>query len=264
MKSLTPERLVERYVVVHQPRSSELILSAGWFFLLLVAFFIGSGGLAVLFAVTAGIGALQLCARWAERRHACNPVLAALGAASLPIAAYISNRVLGAAILFFVLAAVLFPNGFVVPKAAIDVGAGLSEGWVTIGALLVPGLAAASVVQIHRIDAMSLVFLGSAVCTYDAGDHLCGSGFGSRLVGPVSGMLGVFVVTAAMQVIGPDPFNAPSIWLTGLALAVLAPVGQWLGSWLLPRADSPAPGLRRLDSWFVAAPFFWVVVAVAS
>jgi len=279
MSSLTPERLVQRYVVVHEPRSSELILSAGWFVLLLMAFFVGSGALAVLFAATAGIGALQLCGRWAERRQACNPVLAGFGAAALPLAAYISNRVLGAAILLLVAAVMLFPAGFVIPtvvgstsskgeqgtpSSPIDLAAGLVDGWVTLGAIFIPGLAAASVVQVHRIDAMSLVFLGSALCTYDAGDHLCGAGFSSRLIGPLSGMFGVLVVTASMQVIGPDPFDGASIWLTGLALALLAPMGQWLGSWLLPRADTPAPGLRRLDSWFVAAPFFWLVVAVAA
>ncbi len=267
---LIPDELVERYAVVHQPRSARLLLATVWFGIFMVVYFIGDGGLALFFAVNAAVAALQMTARWIEHRRPANSILAGVGALAIGGSAYFGNRVLGAVILVYCALAVLFSRGFgPIPKnedgkPAFDVTAGISDAWITVAAGFVPGLAAASVVQVNRIDGVALAFLGAAVCTYDAGDHLCSAGYASKLVGPVSGMVGVMVVTASMAVIGPDPLEGAGVWLTGIVIALLCPLGQWLGSWLLPSAMSEAPGIRRLDAWFLAAPVFWLLVAWAS
>lgn len=267
---LFPAELVERYSVVHRPKGPRVQLALAWFLLFLVAFFIGSGALAVFFAAHAAVAALQVCARWTDAKHLSNAPLAAVAAAALPLAAWWNNTMVGVVLLVFVALALVFGTGFSLPGAGdeggspIDVVANLSDGWITLAAGLLPGLASAAIVQVHRIDAMSLVFLAAAVCTYDSGDHLCSAGYASRSVGPLSGMFGVLVVTATMVIIGVDPLSTPLIWLTGALLAMLCPLGQWLASWMLPRSESSAPALRRLDGWLIAAPVFWVIVALAN
>ncbi len=295
MAVISPE-LVHRYAVVHAPRGPRLRLAAVWLVLFFVAFYVGSGGLAVFFAVNAAVAALQMCARWNERRVPANGVLAAAGAAAIPLAAWVNNRVAGLVILGFVVLAVLFGSGFALPNlpaAAGDPGSesatgrravrrsgprsadesspgapsfrpGLDTVWVTLAAGFIPGLAGAAVVQSHRIGAMALAFLASAVCTYDAGDHLCSAGYASRRVGPLSGMFGVLVVTMSMSFVSPAPLVGWAVWSTGLVLALLCPLGQWLGSWMLPASSSSAPGIRRLDAWFLTAPFFWLILLLAS
>lgn len=110
---------------------------------------------------------------------------------------------------------------------------------------------------------MALLFLLGAVCTYDAGDFLCNGGPRRRLVGPLAGMLGVGVVSAAMYFAQPPPFGSKGSIGVGLVLCVACPLGQLLGSWLLPRARTPAPALRRLDSWLIAAPAMVVAAWIA-
>jgi len=295
MAVITPER-VQRYAVVHAPRGPRLRLAVLWLVLFFVAFYVGSGGLAMFFAVNAAIAALQMCARWNERRVPANGVLAAAGAAAVPLAAWVNNRVAGLVILGFVALAVLFGSGFALPNppaASVDAddesatrrraprrsattppdetspgitpfSPGLGTAWVTLAAGFIPGLAAAAVVQSHRIGAMALAFLASAVCTYDAGDYLCSAGYASRRVGPLSGMFGVLVVTMSMSFVSPAPLVGWAVWLTGLVLAVLCPLGQWLGSWMLPASSSSAPGIRRLDAWFLAAPVFWLILVLSG
>jgi hypothetical protein len=140
----------------------------------------------------------------------------------------------------------------------------LANSWVTLTAGFVPGLAVAASVQTLRLGGMAFAFLAAAVCTYDAGDHLCSAGYASRVVGPASGAFGVLVVTFSMWLIQPEPFTSPWVLLTGLLLAVLCPAGQWLASWMLPSAATDAPGLRRLDAWFLSAPVFWLITAALS
>lgn len=269
MGVLSPE-LVERYAVVHHPRGPRLTLGTIWFLLLLIAYFVGDGALAIFFGANAAVAALQTCARWIEKRQPANSILAGAGALAIGCSAYFGNRLLGITVLVYVALAVLFSRGFgAIPKdesgkPAFDVTEGISDAWITVAAGFLPGLAAASVVQIHRIDGVALAFLGAAVCTYDAGDHLTSAGYASRTVGPLSGIGGVFVVTAVMTIIGPDPLSGVGVWFTGILLAALCPLGQWLASWMLPSADAEAPGLRRLDGWLLTAPVFWAIVAVAA
>lgn len=177
----------------------------------------------------------------------------------------------GLAVLAFAVAALLFPEGFdQVPVAAADdeggtpVAArsrgGLAHAANTLGPGLAMGLAGAAAIQTARVENMAFLFLFVAVSTYDAGDFLCGAGYATRVGGPLAGVLGVAVVTIVLYVAEPPPFRGTETLWAGAVLAVACPLGQWLASWLLPTARTKAPGLRRLDSWIVAAPSFLVVL----
>jgi hypothetical protein len=279
-------QLVDRFAVVHDIRGPRIRLAVLWSAAVLVGFVVGTTGLAVVFAVTASVGALQVGARWHHEGQPVNQVLAAMGAALITLAATVNNTICGLVILLFTLVTLVFPEDF--RTAAIDLrtredddpdDAGASRprpslratdggsattvvarAANTLGPGLALGLAGAAVVQVDRIDGMAFLFLFSAVSTFDAGDFLCGAGYDSRVVGPLAGVLGVAAVTVAMYLAQPPPFSQVEILVAGLLLAVSCPLGQWLGSWLLPSARSRAPGLRRLDGWLVAAPVFLVVL----
>ncbi len=281
-------RYVERYAVVHDIRGPRIRLAVLWSMGVLAGFVLGTTGLAVVFAATAAIGALQVGARWHHEGQPANQILAAAGAALVTLSATINNTVTGLVVLVFAAAAMVFPDDFTAMAIDLrstdddDEGAGDTDGerrrpairkpegttWSTImgrsahtlGPGLAMGLVGAAVVQVDRVDGMAFLFLFSAVSTFDAGDFLCGAGYESRYIGPLAGVVGVGVVTVAMYLAQPPPFSESQIILTGLLLAIACPLGQWLGSWLLPSARSRAPGLRRLDGWLVAAPVFAVVL----
>jgi hypothetical protein len=71
-------------------------------------------------------------------------------------------------------------------------------------------------------------------------------------------------MVGAMTVIEPPPLEGGEVWSTGALLALLAPLGQLAGSWILPSARASAPALRRLDSWLLAAPAFLVLLWIVA
>jgi hypothetical protein len=277
------DRYVDRLAVVHDIRGPRIRLAVLWSVVVLAGFVVGTTGLALVFATTAAIGALQVGARWHHEGQPVNQVLAAAGAALVTLSATINNTVTGLVVLAFAVATMFFPDDF--RTVAIDlrskadeddaaesdrpslrtvdrgtVAAIMSRTAHTLGPGLAMGLVGAAVVQVDRVDGMAFLFLFSAVSTFDAGDFLCGAGYQSRFVGPLAGVVGVLMVTVAMYLAQPPPFSEAQILIAGLLLAISCPLGQWVGSWLLPSARSRAPGLRRLDGWLVAAPVFAVVV----
>ena len=67
------------------------------------------------------------------------------------------------------------------------------------------------------------------------------------------------VVSAALYIVLPAPFTTDSFPLFVILTAVAAPLGQIAGSAVLPRGDSWAPAVRRLDSYLIAAPL-WLLL----
>ena len=58
------------------------------------------------------------------------------------------------------------------------------------------------------------------------------------------------------------PWRGADAWyFTGLA-ALCCPVGQLVGSALLPDPDSPAPALRRIDSLLVLGPLWAYLIGL--
>lgn len=256
-------RFADRYVVIPDLRGPRIRLGVAWSLVMLVAALMGAWFLACLLAATAAAAALQVAGRWHEARVAANQPLAAAGAVVVVLASAVNNVATGLAVVALGAVATVFPVSFHdAPRTDPRVGARLA--WGSLAASLPVGLAGAAAVQVLRVDVVTFLFLAGAVCTYDAGNFLCNGGPRQRLVGPLSGMAGVAVVAASMFFARPTPFSGSEVVLVGAALAVACPLGQFLGSWLLPRARSTAPALRRLDAWLISAPLMVVAAWIAQ
>jgi hypothetical protein len=261
---------LDRVAVVHDISGPRVRLAVLWSIGVAAALLLGTAALALVFGATAAIGSLQVAARWRQAGEPANQPLAAIGAALIVLASTLGNAWCGVAVLAFAAASLAFPEGFDLAPLPPGEGEeattsarlrrGLDHAAYTLGPGLAMGLAGAAAIQTARVENTAFLFLFIAVSTYDAGDFLCGAGYDTRIGGPLAGVLGVAVVTVVLYVAEPPPFRGTETLWAGLVLAVACPLGQWLASWLLPSARAKAPGLRRLDSWIVAAPAFLVVL----
>jgi hypothetical protein len=265
---LEPVANLGRTYGVRQPVGGpRLRLGTLWFLVLLVALAIGAGAVALVFAVVAAVAALQVAGAWKARKVTVNQIVAAAGAGLLPLGAWWGNRGAGFVLLLSVVVAVVLGADTRLEPKELDaerLRANLPVVAATLRSGLFVGIAGAAAVQVHRVDAMSFLYLVSVVCVYDSGDYLIGSGYRQRWVGPLAGIIGIVVVIAAMSAINPPPLTDDGdVWVLGLLMAVACPLGQMLGSWVLPSTRAKAPALRRLDAWLVTAPLFlvclWIV-----
>ena len=118
------------------------------------------------------------------------------------------------------------------------------------------GIAAGSLAALTELGTGATLALVALVSAYEAGDFLVGSGSANVVEGPVSGLVSLGVVLFVLWITAPAPFNPASILLFGALAAVCCPLGQILGSAILPRGNAWAPALRRLDSYLLAAPLW--------
>jgi hypothetical protein len=258
--------VLDRYSVRHELQGPRLRFGFLWFVVLLLALVAGTLGVAALFAVVCSVTALQVAGAWKAARVPVNQPLAALAAGLAPLASLLGDFWSGLLFLAFGVLAVVLGSATRVDTKALNKRA-IVANWTVASATLRSGffvaLVGTAAVQIHRVDSLMLLFLLAAACVYDSGDYLCGAGYRNRIVGPIAGSLGVLVVTMSMTAIGLDPLTRGEVWIFGIAFAILCPLGQLFGSWILPSSRTSVPGLRRLDSWLLAAPFFWVGIAMA-
>ena len=176
-------------------------MGALWFFLTLAASTSGRWWTAALWSVAAGFAAAQTVGAWQlEYRVASGdpaarvgddeldaawttsaPLrwIAALAAATVPLAAGWGTGLAGVVL---VALAVLCGVGQLVSGSR-------GAGAVTIGVLL-PAIAASSVVIAVRVDLWAGLFLILAVSLFDAGSYLMGAEAAGRWEGPVAGMIG--------------------------------------------------------------------------
>ena len=258
---------LDRYSVRHELHGPRLRFGVIWFGVLLLSLIGGSLGVTALFAVVCSITALQIAGAWKAARAPVNQPIAAAGAALLPLASWVGNTLTGVVVVLMAgLALVMGAMVKIDPKAV--TGGAIAKNWTAASATLrsgfFVGLVGAAAVQVHRVDSLMFLFLMSAACVYDTGDYLCGSGYRNRLVGPLAGSFGILVVTMSMTAIRLDPLSTAQVWFFGLSFALLCPLGQLFGSWILPSSRSKVPGLRRLDAWLLAAPFFWAGLGLVS
>jgi hypothetical protein len=122
-----------------------------------------------------------------------------------------------------------------------------------------------SMVLLARYDQGSAIGLLLLVSAYEAGDYLIGSGSPNPFEGPGAGAAGIVVITFILSTLPISALSFGQAWVLGGLVALLAPAGQLLASALLPSADAPAGGLRRLDSLLLAAPVWaWAVGMVVK
>jgi hypothetical protein len=238
--------------VVYDIEGPRVRLGIGWFVLAVGALVVGPLGLAVLYGATAAIAAAQCARAWrlGRRRERVDEALAAGVAAVLPAAAVVSTPMLGLAVLGAV--AVCVARG------------GIRAGARTLQCGLWPGAAAAAVVVSHRFEPWSAAALVLAVSAYEIGDYLVGSGARNALEGPVAGALAAIVVQFGVAAVGLPPFELPSGFGFALLAGALCPMGQLVGSLVLPSAGAKAPALRRLDSLLVLGPVWAFLAGLAA
>ena len=119
-----------------------------------------------------------------------------------------------------------------------------------------------SMVLLARLDQGSAIALLLLVSAYETGDYIVGSGARNPYEGPAAGLTAIVVITFIVSTLPISALSFGQAWFFGGMVGVLAPLGQLFASALLPTAGSPASALRRLDSLLLAAPAWWLGLAM--
>jgi len=241
-------------------------LGVAWFGTVLVALSLGRFAVALLLGGAAALAVAQLVALRGEREGAlldrdawlASPVRlpAALGALALPLAAASGTATLLAALTVAPMAVLVF-RAFVP-----GVRGSLEDAGFATAALVVLGMAAASPVLVHGLSGGAAAVLLVLVSAYDAGDFVVGTGPAGSWEGPAGGIAAVLVLTFAATIAPPVPLGADDVWLLGVLVCLLAPVGPLAASVLIGDGRTPAGFVRRLDSLVVVGPV-WAFAAAA-
>lgn len=246
-------RRPRRFTVTYDVNGPHVRLGFLWFLVIAASLAVGIVAVAAVYATTAALAGLQVARCWQPLGRPANHYAAAGIGAGIGLSALAGPEVVGAATLAAVGVAVA--AGLATPEARqrpfVAVAFTLQSG-------LFVGLAAASPVLAYRVDVGAAAALLIFVSVYEMGDYIVGSGSKNAVEGPLAGFVAIGVFAFALWVITFVPFRENSLLLFGALAAGLCPVGQLLGSAILPRSDARAPALRRIDSLLVLGPA-WVV-----
>jgi len=256
-----PQRAAKRRPlrVVYDVNGPRVRLGVGWFLLNLVALIGGRWTVALLYALTAAIAALQTAKTWRHVRRHPHRIVAGVGAAAIGMAGAVTTGLVGLAILVTVGAALLVGYSERTRNPRADP---ILNASYTIRCALFPGFAAACVAICTRFEFGAVVGLVLIVSAYETGDFLVGSGASNPFEGPIAGITAVVVTTFAIGALDIKPFQFPQAFLFGALAAVLCPAGQLVASAVLPSNAAPASALRRLDSLLLLAPAWAFVVGL--
>jgi hypothetical protein len=247
-----------RLAVVYDVSGPKVRLGVLWFLANLGALAVGLELMTPLWTITAGVAGLQASRAWRREGVRVERVVAGGGAGLIAAAAAFTTGLLGIAILVVVVAS------YYMALTDLKGGHPLTQASYTLQCALFPGLAAAGVLITLRYDLISTFALILLVSAYESGDFLIGSGARWKWEGPAIGMIAVMVMVFAISTLRLPPFVLPdSLWLGGMA-AVLCPIGQLVGSAVLPSADTRAPAVRRLDSLMLLAPVWALVIGILT
>jgi hypothetical protein len=132
---------------------------------------------------------------------------------------------------------------------------------VMLAAIVPVAIAGASVVLIRASSPTAAGVLILFASAYEVGDFLVGSGGSTPIEGPLAGGAALVVTGFPMALLLVEPFDVLGVWMLGVA-ALCCPIGQWIGSAVLPRPGAKVPALRRMDTLLLLAPV-WVVANAA-
>lgn len=249
-----------RYGVVYVTQGPRLRLGVAWAVAVaavLVVQPLRPYGLATLYAVVAGAAALQVIDAWRTDHRGIDRWVAALGASTLPVVATTGAGALGGALLALVVAAVAAAIGQSDRQRPL-----LAIAGHTVLAAGICGGSAAALVLLGDYEIGALVILLVYLMAYDASDYVVGSGASNGIEGPFAGVVFIVAFTMLFAVTEVPPFRGVDIWSFAFLAAVACPAGQILASAMLPRANAPAPALRRLDSLLVVAPVWAALIGL--
>lgn len=250
------QRQGRRLAVVYDIEPPHVRLGLLWFILVMASMVVGGLALGLLYGAAAALGGYQSARCWRRRKpNRPDPIVAAVIAGLLPLAAAVSTGAIGVVVLGGVVVALV--------RASAERSSPLfATAGRTLQCALWVGGAGAGVVAAHRFETWAGIALVLAVSAYETGDYLVGSGARNVVEGPVAGIAAVLVVQFAVAAAGFPPFSISNGLGFALLAAVLCPAGQVAASLVLPAAGAPAPAVRRLDSLILLGPV-WAVVAGA-
>lgn len=249
----------ERLAVPYPVDGPKITLGVAWFVVLLgAAYYLPLTVLVPTVGVATAAG-LQAGHAWSRQELSDRRSTASV-AAIVSASAFFGAFWLGLALVVTSIALLLF--AWTVTGASFDnsaVAKTVRAADILARSSLPVGLAAGSlaVLAVDRTAAfVSIVLLVSA---YEAGDFLVGSGSANAVEGPLAGLVALALVAVGLYLVLPEPFTKLTLPVFAAVVAVSAPLGQIAASALLPRGNSWAPALRRLDSYLISAPV-WVLL----
>jgi hypothetical protein len=225
-----------------------------------VAIAAGPATTAVAYGIAAAAAGAQAARAWRRLGAGASELMAAGGAGIMAVGACFGAGGAGLGVIAAVVVAFF--------AAATDTTSDhphLSDIGYTLQCSLFPGAVAVSLVLLTRLDQGSAIALLLLVSAFETGDYLIGTGAANPFEGPAAGAAAVMVVTFIVSTLPISTLSFGEAWALGGAIVLLAPLGQFLASALLPTATTPASGLRRLDSLLVAGPVWaWAVGLVLT
>jgi hypothetical protein len=244
-----------RLAVPHRTDGPKVTLGLAWF-LGLVAATVWAPLVGVFVLPASAIAALQTAHAWARSSPVDRQLAAA--AAFLVAAPALTGSLfwLGVGIVVGVVAICSYAGAVVAAQGADPIR--FAE--LMVRSSLPVGIAAGSLLYLavqHRAPFIALVLMVSA---YEAGDFLIGSEAGNDLEGPIAGLVALGLVGFGVWLVPPDPLTSDVVPYFCVLTAVACPLGQVFASGLLPRGSDWAPGLRRLDSYLIAAVLWALLV----
>ena len=251
-------RMDRRFALIIDVDGPKVRLGILWFLALVFASAVGRYSVGALFSVVTVVAALQIAAHLMIEEDRRSRLVAGGIAGLLTLSAIWGAQVVGGAVLVSVLVAAGVSQTTLDPEWRVPLMA------MTVRAGLFVGLAGASAVLAHRVDAWAYFYLIFALSAYEAGSFLVGSGARNQIQGPLAGAALIAAVTFGASAFEFAPLTEKNTLVFGAMFAVLCPLGQLLGTALLPRADCKAPALRRIDSFLMAGPAYVVGLWIAS
>ena len=256
---LAPQRDALRELhVVPDVEGPKIRLGLAWAVVTFAAVAGGTVTAAVWFTAAALVAAGNVCRIWRQQEERPVAPIAVFGAAGLPIAAAFGWLAVLAVLVVVGAAAVAWEP---LSGALHRPSRARTSLKLTLGIAIGVGLAAAAPVLVREVGMTEAVVFVTLIAVYDASNYLVGSGAASPWEGPAAGAAFILAVTLAVAAVFVPPFRGLTPWLFGFLTALLAPLGPYAASALLPEPAARAPGLRRLDVWIVAGPI-WAVAAV--
>ncbi len=246
-----------RFAVPHRTDGAKVTLGVAWFVGLLASIVVGPVIVAVFVIPAAAIAALQTAHAWA-RVTTSDRQLAAAFAVLIALPGLAGDPLwlgLGAVVGTLSLAA----YGGATLTSTDDDPIRFTE--VMVRSVVPVAVAAGSLLVLAGSHAGPFVALVAMVSAYEVGDFVVGSGAENDVEGPAAGLVALALVGYGVSLLPPDPLTASVVPFVIALTALSCVLGQLLGSALLPRGDAWAPGLRRLDSYLLAAPLWVLLVA---
>lgn len=263
----------ERYSVPYRTDRPTVSLGIAWFVVAGACIVTSQWLVGLLAAVVAGVAGLQTGHAWAA--HAPSDRRVAAGTAAFVALSGLGGTFgLGLAVTISTVGMLVYSFVGVQHRVRVSDDAQLDRrsrpatrtdlaadfAGILLRSSVPAGVAAGSLVALtgRGIGAALAVLL--LVSAYEVGDYLVGTGSDNAFEGPVAGVAVLALVGASLVLAQPDPIDSgPKAVVFALLTAVCCPLGQVLGSAILPRGSAWAPGLRRLDSLLIAGPI-WLIL----